>query len=77
MVVAGSHGLDIRMPAPDGRAMLHPVGEAARTALARVQQQLNESLGDIEGYLTEDNLLCVSAHYRICLLYTSDAADDM
>lgn len=65
MVLAGSHGLDIRMPPPNERALLHPVGEKARAALQRVQTVLNVELGDIPGYLTEDNLLCVTAHYRM------------
>jgi len=63
MVIAGSHGLDIRMP--DGRAMLHPIGEKARAPLQRVMEQLSSELADIPGYLTEDNVLCVSAHYRM------------
>lgn len=63
--IAGSHGLDIRLPGPPARSMLHPVGEAAREALLRVQKLLDAALNDIPGYLTEDNVLCVSAHYRM------------
>ena len=65
MVIAGSHGLDIRMPPPHRREQLHPIGEKARSALQRVQQVLNAELGDAPGYLTEDNVLCVSANYRM------------
>ena len=65
MVIAGSHGLDIRMPPPHRREQLHPIGEKARSALQRVQQVLNAELGDAPGYLTEDNVLCVSTHYRM------------
>jgi len=64
IVLAGSHGLDIRMPPPWSRSMLHPVGEAARTSLVRVQHQLDDTLSDVPGYETEDNTLCISAHYR-------------
>ena len=53
------------MPPPHRREQLHPIGEKARSALQRVQQVLNAELGDAPGYLTEDNVLCVSAHYRM------------
>jgi len=60
--IAGSHGLDIR--SRDGQNMLHPVAVEARSCLLAARAQLDEALGEVEGYMTEDNFLCISAHYR-------------
>uniref|UniRef100_A0A7S0L357 Trehalose 6-phosphate phosphatase n=1 Tax=Coccolithus braarudii TaxID=221442 RepID=A0A7S0L357_9EUKA len=60
--LAGSHGLDIR--SPHGKRMLHPIGAKVRHALLEAKAQLDRELDDVPGYLTEDNVFCISAHYR-------------
>ena len=67
LYLAGSHGVDITGPrgvavgAPDPAAR---VGADALAALAAARAALDAALGDLSGYLTEDNQYCLSAHYR-------------
>ena len=68
LYLAGSHGIDICGPAsevingPDPVAM---VGQPAITALAMAREALDNALSGIPGYLTENNVYCISAHYRM------------
>jgi len=65
---AGSHGVDIVGPAGeeiDGPDPVTLVGPGALEALKRARAALDAALGDIPGYLTEDNVYCISAHYRM------------
>lgn len=59
LVIAGSHGLDIRMPGADKRSMLHPIGESAHIALKRAQHQLNDRLRDLPGYVSRMAPYCI------------------
>jgi len=60
--LAGSHGLDIR--SPSGERRLHPIGTKVRHSLLEAKARLDRQLADVPGYLTEDNVFCISAHYR-------------
>ena len=68
LYLAGSHGLDI--VGPGGETMRHEVALRARPVLEEASRQLEAAVGSVRGYLTEDNLMCISAHYRMV------AADD-
>ena len=61
--LAGSHGLDIR--GPEALSMLHPQVEAARGTLEAAARALDAKLNALPGYSTEDNVFCISAHYRM------------
>ena len=61
--LAGSHGLDIR--GPEALSMLHPQVEAARGTLEAAARALDAKLAALPGYQTEDNVFCISAHYRM------------
>ena len=61
--LAGSHGLDIR--GPEALSMLHPQVEAARGTLETAARALDTKLAALPGYQTEDNVFCISAHYRM------------
>ena len=61
--LAGSHGLDIR--GPEALSMLHPQVEAARGTLEAAARALDAKLNALPGYQTEDNVFCISAHYRM------------
>lgn len=63
LYLAGSHGLDI--VGPGGRTMRHEVALKARPVLEKARRQLEAAVGSVRGYLTEDNLMCISAHYRM------------
>ena len=68
LYLAGSHGVDV--VGPSGHAIEGPdpavlVGEPALAALKTAMSSLNVALGDVPGYLTEDNVYCISAHYRM------------
>jgi trehalose-phosphatase len=65
---AGSHGVNI--VGPRGRAIDGPdpaamVGAEALAALDAARMQLDAALGGIPGYLTENNVFCITSHYRM------------
>mmetsp|Transcript_37329 Transcript_37329/g.98754 ORF Transcript_37329/g.98754 Transcript_37329/m.98754 type:complete len:319 (+) Transcript_37329:44-1000(+) len=65
--LAGSHGVDVVGPSgyvggPDPAQL---VGAAALDALKAARGALDATLGDLPGYLTEDNVYCITAHYRM------------
>ena len=68
LILAGSHGVHIVGPrgepiaGPDPEAM---VGADALAALDAARTALDAELASIQGYLTEDNVYCISAHYRM------------
>ena len=62
--LAGSHGLDIRAGS-EALSMLHPQVEAARGTLEAAARALDAKLAALPGYQTEDNVFCISAHYRM------------
>lgn len=64
LYLAGSHGLDIQGPT-DYMTLLHPEGQRVRACLMQAKKELDEILSGVAGYQTEDNLLCISAHYRM------------
>ena len=45
--------------------MLHPQVEAARGTLEAAARALDAKLAALPGYQTEDNVFCISAHYRM------------
>ena len=45
--------------------MLHPQVEAARGTLEAAARALDAKLAALPGYMTEDNVFCISAHYRM------------
>lgn len=53
LTMAGSHGLEIRFRQSEElehhQHMVHPVGTAARAALERAQQKLDDELRDVPG----------------------------
>ena len=66
--LAGSHGVHI--VGPHGEAIEGPdpiamVGADALAALETARAALDVALSDVPGYLTENNLYCISAHYRM------------
>jgi trehalose 6-phosphate phosphatase len=68
LYLAGSHGVHIVGPHGTPIEGLDPtdmVGEQALSALFSARQALDATLGDLQGYLTEDNKFCISAHYRM------------
>mmetsp|Transcript_5914 Transcript_5914/g.20127 ORF Transcript_5914/g.20127 Transcript_5914/m.20127 type:complete len:385 (-) Transcript_5914:100-1254(-) len=60
---AGSHGLHICGGA-DSIDILHPVAVRARASLEAVRDTLQQRLAGVPGFHVEDNVLCISAHYR-------------
>ena len=68
LYLAGSHGVHIVGPygapvdGPDPEAML---GVDALAALDAARTELDDELGSIPGYLTENNVYCITAHYRM------------
>lgn len=65
---AGSHGVNIVGPSgehvqgPDPEVL---VGKEALAALDVARAALDAALGHIPGYLTENNVFCITAHYRM------------
>ena len=66
--LAGSHGVHICGPSgvpldgPDPEAL---VGSCALSSLREAHRELDAALSAIDGYLTEDNVYCITAHYRM------------
>ena len=68
VLFAGSHGVDIAGPsneAIEGPSPTDMVGAEALSALDVARAALDAALGDLDGYLTENNVYCISAHYRM------------
>ena len=66
--LAGSHGVHVVGPSGielDGPDPAELVGAPALAALKAAHAALDAALGNVPGYLTEDNVYCITAHYRM------------
>lgn len=61
---AGSHGFDIT--GPHNTTIEHQVAQSFRPSLERGKSELNTRLAAVDGFMTEDNLFAVTAHWRMC-----------
>jgi trehalose 6-phosphate phosphatase len=61
LVYAGSHGFDIEGP---GIRMQHEKGKQCKPAFDKVERELQEKVGNIEGVEIERKLFAIAVHYR-------------